>query len=95
MRPVTITTSGTGPTAMARVDYRQPNFKIGVGCVATGTVTYTLEHTFNGTDWFPNATTASIVNIDSDTNYAFPIWGVRLNVASGAGSVEATLLQGS
>ena len=95
MRPVTLTQTGVGSTSMARVDYRQPNFKIGIGCVATGTVTYTLQHTFNGVDWFDNETVAGVVDLDADTNYAFPVWGVRVTVASGAGTVTTTLLQGS
>lgn len=96
MRPVTVTQTGVGMSDQIRVDYRQPNFKIGMGFVVSGTVTYTIQHSFNGTDWFDNSDPALVgATTNQDTNYAFPIFANRINVTAGTGSVTMTLLQGS
>lgn len=74
-------------------------FNIGIGCVVTGTPTYTVEHTFDFVDdintavtWFPNSTlTAQTTN--KDGNYAYPVRAIRLNVTSGTGKVVLTMVQ--
>lgn len=94
MRPIIVTQTGVGTTETIRVDYRQSDFKIGIGCSVSGTVNYSLEHSFDGTTWFVNDDIATETT-QEDTNYAFPIWAVRLVVHSGTGSATMTLLQGS
>lgn len=95
MRPVIVTETEVGNGSTVRVDYRQPNFKIGIGCTVSGTINYSLEHTFDNIAWFVNDDIAT-KTAKEDTNYAFPIWAVRLVVHSvSGGSVTMTLLQGS
>jgi hypothetical protein len=99
---ITLTQTGTGSTtAMVPDTFKNP-FNIGIGCVVTGTVNYTIEHTFENVmsptynpataTWFPNSgITTKTANTDG--NYAYPVNGIRLTVNSGTGSVTAYILQ--
>jgi len=98
--PSIVTQTGTGTSAWIPVDHTQNNFAIGFGCVVSGSVTYTVEHTFDDIQnasvtptAFPNV---SVTNktANQDGNYAFPIRALRLNVTAGTGSVTITVLQG-
>lgn len=107
MRPVTVTASGAGPSDYLRFNYLQPNFKIGFGMVVTGTVNYTVQHTFDDpqdfdgtTDFNTNATwfdhdTVVAQTANQDGNYFFPFQAARININSGAGSVTGTFIQGA
>ena len=46
MRPQVIKQTGAGSTAWIPVDYKQSPFNVGIGVLVEGTVTYTVEHTF-------------------------------------------------
>lgn len=100
MRPIYTTQSGVGSTAWKPVDNDLAPFSIGFGCVVTGTVSYTVEHTFDDVYSptvtpvaFPNATVVA-QTANKDGNYAFPVRAIRLTIASGTGSVAMTILQG-
>ena len=107
MRPFTLSQTGVGTSVYQRVNYLQPNFKIGFGIRATGKVTYSVQHSFddpttfpstadyqNNALWFDN-TDATALTASSDGNYFFPIQALRLNVSAGDGSVNGTFIQGS
>lgn len=103
MRPATVSVTGVGTSQVIPLDWNSSPFNVGVGCIVTGTATYTVEATFDdvfapnftpaSANWLPNigltAQTAS-----KDGNYAFPVRGVRLNVTAGTGTVQMTVLQG-
>jgi len=100
MRPQYKSQTGTGSTTPIVVDHLQPDFKIGFGVVVTGTVNYTVQHSFDDpestaglTDWFDHADVAA-QSADKDGNYAYPVRAVRLTVNSGSGTADLTLLQG-
>lgn len=96
-----VTVSSATTSSWIPVDHTQTAFAIGLGCVVTGTATYSVEHTFDdiyNPDVTPTAFThASIASATTsqDGNYAFPIRAVRLNVAATTGSVAMTVIQGS
>ena len=97
MRPVTVTTSdasgGTKNSAPIPMDYNPSiPFNVGVGCVVTGTVEYTVQHNFDGTNWFPNANINGATG-SADTNYMFPVKQTRLQQTGGTGSVSMTVIQ--
>lgn len=98
--PSIVTQTGTGTSAWIPVDHTQNAFAIGFGCVVSGTVTYTVQHTFDNiqdASVTPTAFDHSTVTAETtnqDGNYAFPIRGIRLNVTAGTGSVTLTVLQG-
>lgn len=101
MRPKTISRTGTGTTAWYPVDFVQNPFNASVSVVVNGTVTYDVEHTFD--DVFDVTVTptvfkhASLVSqtANGNSNYAFPIRAVRLNITAGTGSAALTWMQGS
>lgn len=99
MRPIVISKTGTGSSSVAPLDtYRNP-FNIGIGVVVSGTVNYTIQHTFDDIFnsavtpvWFSHPTLASLA-VNADGNYAFPIRAIKILVNSGSGTATATLLQ--
>lgn len=101
MRPSIRSQTGTGSTTWIPMDYLQVPFNVGFGVVASGTVNYTVEHTFDDVTTvgaaaptvfaheFVVAKTAS-----DDGNYAFPVRAIRVTVNSGTGVATITVLQG-
>ena len=99
MRPITIARTGAGTSDIAALDHYQSPFNVGIGVVVSGTVNYTIQHTFDpvinptGTiTWFNHPTLLSQTT-SQDGNYAFPIRGVRVLVNSGTGTATATIVQ--
>ena len=101
-QPVIFTQSGVGSTPFYPTDIHRDPFNIGFGVVVTGTVNYTVQHTFVPTlftdatvpaaDIFPHDTLVG-ETANEDGNYAFPVTGVRVTVNSGAGSIKVTFIQ--
>ena len=101
MRSVVVSKTGVGQTAVVPVDYLQANFGIGFGVVVDGTITYTVQHTFDNVldstvtpTWFDHDDLAG-ETANQDGNYAFPIRGIRINNTAGTGSTTLTVLQGN
>lgn len=97
MRPVTVTTSdasgGNKNSVPIPMDYNcSLPFNVGIGCTVTGTATFTVQHNFDGTNWFPNAN-INAATATADTNYMFPVLQVRLLQTAGTGSVSMTVIQ--
>jgi hypothetical protein len=102
MRAVTVTTLGTATSNVYVPDTYISPFNIGFGVVVTGTVTYTVQHTFDdpfaagftpaSATWFNHedlvAQTAS-----QDGNYAFPVRAIRVNQTAGNGSTSSIFIQ--
>jgi hypothetical protein len=104
MRPIIITQTGVGE-GVHNTNWRQHNFKIGFGVVASGTVTYTVRHTFdspvdfNGSadyaanaDWFDHEFVVD-QTASADGNYNYPIQGIKLSVTAGTGTATLKALQ--
>mgnify|MGYP003350628067 FL=1 len=92
MRPQTQAQTGVGSTNGIVTDYYISPFNIGFGVVVSGTVNYTVQHTFDGTNWFNHPDIAS-QTANADGNYAFPVIQVRLTVNSGSGTATITVIQ--
>ena len=103
MRQQIATKSGSGTTGASNVlttDLYISPFNVGFGVVVTGTVTYTVQHTFDNPQtiasptWFPHPTIASKSD-NQDGNYAFPVAAIRVLVSAstGAYTVTMTLIQ--
>jgi hypothetical protein len=103
MRPVRVTVTGIGDSAVIPIDQYQRPTNIALGCVITsGTATYTVQHTFDdvfsptfnpGTAvWFDHPVIAGKTT-NFDSNYAAPPRGVRLHVTASTGVVQMTLVQ--
>ena len=99
MRQQIATKSGSGTTGSSNVlptDLYISPFNVGFGVVVTGTVTYTVQHTFDNVQnggtitWFPHPTIASKSD-NQDGNYAFPVAAVKLVVTASTGAYTATM----
>lgn len=92
MRPATLTQTGTGSTNGYVADSYISPFNIGFGVVVSGTVNYTVQHTFDGVNWFDHPTVAAQTT-NQEGNYAFTVLQIRLTVNSGTDTATLTLLQ--
>lgn len=102
MRPVRVSQTGTGSTALVVPDYLNAPFAIGLGITVTGTVSCKVEHTFDdpyapgfnpATATYHDHPTLAGISAKADGNYAFPVRAIRLTVASGAGTATLDIIQ--
>lgn len=100
----TRTVSTVASSDPVMLDWVQSSFAVAIGCVATGTVNYKVQHTFDTQEtiaagsatWFDHSSLNN-KTANSDGNYAFPVTAVRLTVNSGTPtySVVMTVIQGN
>lgn len=103
-----ITVTGLSSTAGTPVyvpDTARNPFNIGFGCVVNSTsITYNIEHSWDYTGssafissnatWFQHSSVTSATS-NANSNYAFPVSVIRLNVTAGSstGTVTASFIQ--
>lgn len=99
MRPIVVSKTGAGSSSAVPMDHYQSPFNVGFGVVVSGTVNYTVQHTFDDVQnanvtpvWFSHPTVAGLA-VNADGNYAFPVTAIKLLVNSGAGTATLTLVQ--
>ena len=97
MKLQTVSQTGAGSTAPIVMDTNKNPFNVGFGVVKTGTVDYTVQHTFDNpfgtiSTWFNHPTVAAQI-ANADGNYAFPVTAIRLTMNSGDGTATLKLLQ--
>jgi len=104
MRGVSLTVTGAGTSNVIALDNYVSPFNVGFGVVVSSgaTVTYTVQHTFDNVfapgfsasnaTWFSHEDLVAQTD-NQDGNYAFPVSGIRLNVATSNGTVTITAIQ--
>ena len=102
MRRIELTQTGAGASAVSPMNLNTSPFNIGFAVIVTGTVNYTVQHTFDDVfsplfnpstaTWFAHPTIAGL-GANADGNYAFPVTAIRLLVNSGGGTARLVLLQ--
>ena len=97
MKTQTVAQTGTGSSSPLVMNTNPTPFNVGFGVVATGTVTYTIQHTFDSpgtgfTTWYPHPTIAAKTD-NQDGNYAFPVSGIKVLVTAGTGTATLNLIQ--
>ena len=97
MKVQSVSKTGVGSSSALVMNTNVSPFNVGFGVVVTGTVNYTVQHTFDDpaigfTTWFSHPTVASLA-ANADGNYAFPVTGVKVLVNSGAGTATLQLIQ--
>lgn len=97
MRVQTVSKTGTGSSSALVMNTNISPFNVGFGVVVSGTVNYTVQHTFDDpavgfTTWFSHPTVAA-QTANADGNYAFPVTGIKILVNSGSGSATLNLIQ--
>lgn len=97
MKLQTVSQTAAGSTSALVMNTNTNPFNVGFGVIVSGTVNYTVQHTFDDpavgfTTWFPHPTIASL-SANADGNYAFPVTGIRLTVNSGGGTATLKMIQ--
>lgn len=98
MRRVVQSVSGVANGATIPVNNESIAFGVGFGVVVTGTITYTVQHTFDDIynpavtpTWFNHAY-VNAQTANADGNYAYPVAAIRLISTAGTGSATITVL---
>ena len=97
MKLQTVSQTGVGSSSALVMNTNISPFNVGFGVVVTGTVNYTVQHTFDDpatgfSTWFSHPTVASQA-ANADGNYAFPVTGIKVLVNSGTGTATLKLVQ--
>lgn len=97
MKQQTVSKTGVGSSSAIVVNTNVSPVNIGFGVIVTGTVTYTVQHTFDDpavgfTTWFSHPTVVDETT-NQDGNYAFPVTGVKVLVTAGDGTASLQLIQ--
>ena len=99
MRQQVVSKTGVGSSTIIPMNLDSTPFNVGFGVVATGTVTYTVQHTFDNPwttatpVWFDHPTVQGIISTNADGNYAFPVAAIKVAVTAGAGTATLTVIQ--
>ena len=97
MKVQIVSRTGVGSSDALVMNTNISPFNVGFGVVVSGTVDYTVQHTFDDpaigfSTWFSHPTIAGETT-NQDGNYAFPVTGIKLLVNSGSGSATMNLVQ--
>lgn len=98
MKQIVVSKTGVGSSSLIATDLYISPFNVGFGVKVTGTINYTVQHTFDNPQtvasptWYSHPTIASKTD-NQDGNYAFPVAAIKLLVNSGDGSATLTLIQ--
>lgn len=97
MKVQIVAQTGTGSSSSIVTNTNCTPFNVGFGVVVSGTVNYTVQHTFDDpavgfTTWFSHPTVAAQTT-NQDGNYAFPVTGIKVLVNSGSGTATLSLVQ--
>lgn len=105
MNVITVSQTGTGASPIIITDYKQNPFNPSLSTVVSGTVNYTIQHTFDNVyaatydptsgNWFPHDNSDLVAaTANANDNYAFPVTASRILMNSGTGTVTLTYIQG-
>ena len=97
MKVQIVSKTATGSSSALVMNTNISPFNVGFGVVVTGTVNYTVQHTFDDpavgfTTWFSHPTIAAKTD-NQVGNYAFPVTGIKVLVNSGDGTATMNLIQ--
>ena len=97
MKQQTVSQTGVGSSNNIVINTNVTPVNVGFGVIVSGTVTYTVQHTFDDpatgfSTWFSHPTVVDETT-NQDGNYAFPVTGVKLLVTAGSGTATLKLIQ--
>lgn len=99
MRQQTVSQTGVGSSAIIPMNLDSTPFNVGFGVTVTGSVTYTVQHTFDNPwttanpTWFDHPTVLNKVSVNADGNYAFPVAAIKVAVTANSGTATLTAIQ--
>lgn len=99
MSYVVVSRTGVGSSGPVVLDRYENPFNVGFAVTVSGTVNYTVQHTFDDLfdtsvtpTWFNHPSIASQA-VNANGNYAFPVFAVRVTVNSGSGTARFVIIQ--
>lgn len=107
MRVITLiyaTTPAAGQVASATpipLNMNNANFGVGFVCVVTGTVNYSVEHTYDNLlnpavapTWLAHGTSnMTAATTTQESNFVIPVAGMRVIINSGTGNVKTVVTE--
>jgi hypothetical protein len=94
-----ISQTGSGTSGMVVFDEFPTVFNVSIGCVASGTVSYTIQHSFDNPQvpasmtWFPHDNSDLVAATgNANDNYAYIVRAARI-LNTGSGTITATFRQ--
>lgn len=102
MLPQVVSQTGVGTSKPVVHDHFRNPFNVGIGCVVTGTVNYTVQHTFDdivdlgagSVTWFNHDDPVFVAAIaNANSNYSYCVTASQIVVNSGSGTVTGTFIQ--
>lgn len=102
MQPKVYSVTGVGVSNTYPPSNSPSPFNVSLGVKVTGTVTYTVQYTFDdvfATGWTPASgvwtdhPSLTAQTTSKDSNIAYPVSGIRLNVTAGSGTAVLTITQ--
>lgn len=96
----TVTANGATPVlgAWMPVDLKASQFQIGFGVTVTGTITYTVQHTYDNpqlvvspTPW--DHTVVAAKSAAAEGSYSSPVTAIRLKTTAGTGTATIIMIQ--
>lgn len=98
---ITVGTSSEGATLPKVLNLADSFMPVGIGCTVTGTIDYTIQHTYDDpfkspedAEWFVNDDIEDETD-NAETAYTTPVTAIRVLINSGSGSVRTRIVQGS
>src|ERR1700744_706707 len=97
MRQVVLSQTGAGQSAPIILDQYIKDFQVTVSCVVTGTVAYSLQYTYDNVfnvaspTWWTDSDIIVGTAGNAETTFDNPVFALRINQASGTGTVTATV----
>jgi hypothetical protein len=102
MRSVILSVTGVGVSAVYPPDHYVSPFNVSLGVLVTGTVTYTVQYTYDNVfasgyvpasgNWVDHPSLTS-QTATKDSNIAYPVSGIRISVSAGTGTAKLTATQ--
>lgn len=98
---VSVGTNTVGASAWDVLNVHSPNFEVGFSAIVTGTINYTVQHTYDDPNGlavgaYPtpfNNAAASAQTASIDGAYTTPVMAIRIQINSGTGSVKFSRVQ--
>lgn len=94
-----VTLVGTGTSTLVCFDAYPTVFNVSIGCVVSGTVSYTVQHSFDNPQspstmtWFAHDNSDLVAaTSNQNDNYAYTISAARI-INTGSGTVTGTFSQ--
>lgn len=100
--PIQLSVTGVGVSRVVVPDGFENPFNVALSVLVTGTVTYSVQYTFDLTmadgfvpasaNW-TNHPSLTAQTATKDANIAYPVTGIRLNITAGTGTALLTIIQ--